>query len=253
MVTELEIEGLLDLSAGKEFSAGLAVAQELLNRVEDTIQRITILFEVITCSTWLGLLEQAAAAVEALDPLVGPEVARVFAAMSQAAVDVEAGRANEALGLINRNLESSFMHTENYRDWLYHQLVLKANALTRLARHAEALGVLDEAIALIPGGKYEADLLVNRANCLMAMDDYENAFITAKAASTKADAELAALGMLQMAESRLWQRRVPEAMALYLQLEKQLPRKYVDANRVQEGIARATALLEKSSPQMKPF
>jgi len=253
MVTELEIERMLSLSAGKEFSAALAVAHGLLDRVEDTVQRMVILFEIVTCSTWLGLPEQTGAAVQALDPLVGSEIARVFAAMSLAAVDVEAGRASEALELINRNLEPSFMHTEGCKDWLYDQLVLKANALTRLARFAEALGVLDEAIAVIPGGKHEADILVNRANCLIAMNDYESAFIAAEACTTKADAELAALGMLQMAECRMWQRRVPEALALYLQLEKQLPRKYVDANRVQTGIKRATSFLEKRSQQAKPF
>jgi len=253
MVTEFEIKRMLSLSAEREFSAALAVAQELRDRVENDVQRMIILYAIITCSTWLGRPEQTGDAVQDLDPLVGPEVSCVFAAMIQAAVDVEAGRANEALELIDRNLETSFMHTEDYKDWLYEQLVLKANALTRLARCAEALGVLDEATAVLPKGKCEADILVNRANCLMALNDYENAFNAAEAATTKGDVELAASGSLQMAECRMWQGRVPEALALYLQLEKQLPRKYVDANRVQTGITRATAFLEKRSPQIKPF
>lgn len=253
MVTELEIERMLSLSAAREFSAALAIAQGSLDRVEDVVQRMIVLYEIITCSTWLGLAEQTVAAVQALDPLVGAEVANVYVAMTRAAVDVEAGRSNEALELINKNLESSFMHTEDYKDWLYDQFVLKAHALTRLARCAEALAVLDEAIAVLPGGRYEASILVCRSNCLMATHDYENAFIAAEAATTKGEAELAATGMLQMAECRMWQRRVPEALALYLQLEKELPRKYIDANRVQTGITRAIAFLEKRSPQMKPF
>lgn len=253
MVTEREIEEILSLSARREFSPALAVAQNLLLRAEDAVQRMVILYTIILCSTWLGLSEQAEAGVEALDPLVGRDVTGVFVAMTQAAVDIEAGRATEALELVNKSLEPSFMHTDNYKDWLYDQLVIKASALTRLARYADALSVLDEAVAVLPGGKCEADILVNRANCLVAMEDYENAFLAAEDATTKGDADLAACGLLQMAECRMWQRRVPEALALYIELEKQLPKRYVDANRVQTGISRAVAFLEKRSPQTNPF
>ena len=253
MVTELEIERMLSLSAEKEFAAALNIAQELLSRVENPGQRIVVLLEIITCSKWLGLPDETEAAVQALGILVGQEIPSVFSAMSQAAVDVEAGRASDALELINKNLESDFMHTEDYKDWLYEQLVLKGNALTRLARCGEALTALDEANAVLPGGKYEALILVNRANCLMANDDYENAFISAEAATTKGDVDLAALGMLQMAECRMWQRRVPEALALYLKLEKQLPKTHVNAGRMRAGITNAIAFLEKRSPQTNPF
>ena len=253
MVTQPEIEGMLCLSAKREFSPALTLAQNLLERTEDAVQRMVILYTIVTCSVWLGLSEKAEAAVEALDPLVGHDATRVFIAMTQAAVDVEAGRATEALELINKNLEASFMNTDEYKDWLYDQLVLKGNALIRLARCAEALGVLEEATAVLPGGRYEADILVCRASCLIAMEDYENAFIAAEAAKNKGDIELAARGLLQMAECRMWQRRIPEALALYIELEKQLPKKYVDANRVQTGISRAVAFMEKRSPQINLF
>src|ERR1700733_403242 len=151
MVTEPEIEQMLTLSAEGKFPAALAVATELLKRVDDAVQRMIILYEIITCSTWLGLEEQKASAIRALDPLVGLEVACAFAAMNQAAVDVEAGRADQALKLIDRNLQSSFIRVGGYKDLLYENPVLKANARTRLARCAEALSVLDEAAAMLPG------------------------------------------------------------------------------------------------------
>src|SRR5581483_5006669 len=103
MVTELEIEGMLSLSARREFSPALTVAQNLLNRADDAVQRMVILYTIIACSTWLGVSEQREAAIEALDPLVGHDVTHTFVAMTQAAVDIEAGRANEALELINKN------------------------------------------------------------------------------------------------------------------------------------------------------
>jgi len=122
-----------------------------------------------------------------------------------------------------------------------------------MARCSEALTVLDEAGIVLPDGKHEAQILVNRANCLMAKDDFDNAFIAAEAATRRGDAQLAAFAMLQMAECRMWQGRVPEALTLYVRLEEQLPSKFVDLDRVQIGKARATAFLEKRSPQSKPF
>ena len=94
----------MSLSAGKEFAGALTLAQQLLDRVDDGVQRMVILYTLITCSIWLGLPEQSEAAVQALGPLVGEDVARVFAAMTRAAVEVEAGRASEALKIINENL-----------------------------------------------------------------------------------------------------------------------------------------------------
>jgi hypothetical protein len=51
----------------------------------------------------------------------------------------------------------------------------------------------------------------------------------------------------------MYQGRVPEALAIYLELHKKLPSKHVDEQRIQREINRAIAFLEKNQSQRRLF
>lgn len=161
-------------------------------------------------------------------------------------------RAQDALDLIDANLQSKYMERENFQDWKYEHLFYRGESLTRLAKCTEALGAFDAAHAIHADGKFETDILIARSNCLMALERYEEAFDAATRVAASANGELATLALQYMAECRMWQRRVPEALAIYLELQRKLPSKYVDEKRIQTGINRAIASLEKHSTQRKP-
>jgi hypothetical protein len=56
------------------------------------------------------------------------------------------------------------------------------------------------------------------------------------------------LAMQYMAEIRSWQKRIPEALQLYVELQKRLPARLVQEERIHEGISYCIAYLEKVLP-----
>jgi tetratricopeptide (TPR) repeat protein len=252
-VTEQEIEAAQDLSAQREFRKSLVLFQEMLTRAKDGPIRGMVLFGIVTCSTWLGLDTIKEHAIQELKQFSDYDVSHAFVGMTQARAYVDFGRAQEALDLINENLDSEVLQRDDLRDWKYESLFLKGSSLVGLARSDEALCAFDAAHAINADGEFETNMLIERANCFIALDRYDEAFEAARQVLTRGDQEMATLAMQYMAECRMWQSRVPEALELYTALEKRLPCRLVQEERIQSGIKIAIAHLEKLHPQGKPF
>lgn len=251
-VTQQEIEAALDLSAQRQFGKSPALFQEMLTRTEDANNQRTILFGIVTCSTWLNLDQIRENAIGELKQLPDYEVSQAFVAITQASALVDVGRAQEALDLINTNLNTAVLQREDFQDWKYEYLFLRGRSLTRLARCDEALRAFEEAHKLHSEGKFETDMLLDRANCLLYLSRYDEAFEAASQVLARGEEEKATLAMQYMAESRMWQSRASEALELYTAIQKRLPCRSVQEERIQTGIKNAMAYLEKLHPLGRP-
>jgi tetratricopeptide (TPR) repeat protein len=251
-VTEEEIEAAEKLRAQGEFATVLALTQDMLNRATDDETRMRLLFNVVNCSTRLGEDNLTDEAIGELDKLPDPKMSRFFIHLIQSIAYIDLERAKEALDLIDANLKSEYMEREDFQVWKYEQLAYKGRALAFLARCEESLAALAQAHKMYPGGKREADILVDQANCMMALERYEEAYITACQVQRLDSGELATLAMQYMAECRMWQGRVQESLELYRELLKRLPCRLVQEERIQTGIKNGMTYLEKLRPQGKP-
>ncbi len=247
-VTLQEIAAALDLSAQRHFSASLALLQEMLTRAQDDRIRMTILFGIVTCSTWLNLSDVRSNAIEALKQLPEYEISDAFVVKARATALVDFGRPQEALDLINQALETATLRREDFQDWKYEYLALKGRSLTRLMRCDEAIRAFDEARNMYAEGKFETDMLLDRSNCLLYLARYDEAYKTANQVLPRGDEEMATLAMQYMAECRLRQSKIPEALELYAAIQERLPCRLVQEERIQAGIKNAIAYLEKRSP-----
>lgn len=251
-VTEQEIEAAEKLSSQRQFEASLALLQEMLTRPHDEQTRMRLLFDVVTCSTWLNRKEVLNKAIEELKRLNNYDVSHLFIVKVEARVHLDSGRAQKALELINANLQSDVLQEDAFQDEKYEHLYWKGRVLLHLAYYDEALSAFDAARELAPEGEFETNMLVDRANCLLALRRYAEAYDSSRKVLTRGDEELATFAMLQMAESRMWQSRVHEALELYSAIQKRLPNRFVDEERVRKGIANAMTYFERGRPQGKP-
>jgi len=251
-VTEQEIEAVLDLSAQRDFSTALALYQEMLIRAQDDQIRMRILFGIVTCSTWLNLDETRENAIAVLKQFPDYEVSHAFVVMAQARAYSESGRDQEALDLIDGNLKDEVLQRDDFRDWKYEHLFYKGRSLVGLARYDEALSAFDEAHRVYPEGDFEVSMLIERSNCFLAFRRFSEAYDTASQVLARGDEEMSTLAMQHMAECRMWQSRVSEALELYVAIQKRLPCRLVEEERIQTGIKNAIARLEKLRPQGKP-
>ena len=87
----------------------------------------------------------------------------------------------------------------------------------------------------------------------MALDRYEEAFEAASVVTKMEGSELTLSALLYMADSRMLQCRVSEALQIYLSVRAKLPNKHADPERVARGVERTIAFLEKQSKQPKAF
>jgi len=264
-VTEAEIEAAEDLSSSRDFAQSLRVSTELLGRTKDPGLRSRLLFGMVLCASMLEAGEALDRALRELDLLPEPEESRALANLNRAFAEYELGRPANALEILNADLQTGFFEREDWKIHKYRCLVSKGNALTALKRPDEALECLEAAHELFPTEaccsdecernivhQSEPSIQVARANCLLALDRFEDSYRAAKAASESADTDRAALGLQYMAECRLWQARVPEALQIYLELKKRLPSKFVDERRIDRGISNCMNYLEKQRPSGKP-
>jgi tetratricopeptide (TPR) repeat protein len=251
-VTEQEVEAAEKLRGRGEFATALDLTQDMLCRVQDGDMRMRLLFDVLYCSTRLRLDSVTDEAIAQLERLPDPEMSRVFVDFIQAMSYIAQGKAREGLDLIDANLKSTFMERDDFQIWKYKHLAYKGSALIWLARPDDALAALAEAHAMFPDGERETAILIDQANCLMALDRYDEAYQSASQVLSRGDEEMATLAMQHMAECRMWQSRVPEALELYLAIQKRLPCRLVQEERIQTGIKNAMAYLEKRHPQGKP-
>lgn len=251
-VTEREIQAAIGLSAQRDFSKSLALYQGMLPRAKTTLDRMKILFGIITCSTWLRLDAIGENVIQELKQLPDYEVSHAFVVTTQAAAYIDFGRAQEALELIDINLSSEVLQREDFRDWKYEHLFLKGRSLVQLARYDEARCVFDSAHGIEPDGKFETLMLIERSNCFIAFGRYGEAYDTASQVLARGDYEMATLAMQYMAECDLGLGRASDALRLYAEIGTRLPCSLVQEERIQTGIKNAMTYLEKRHPQGKP-
>ena len=262
--TEEEINAAEKLRSKGDLATSLDLTLAMLKRAEDDDVRMRLLFDVITCSTQLELDDVTHQAMAELDKMPQPEFSRVLANMSRAYAEDQLGRPERALSLLDMNLETGYFEREDFRIHKYQLCLFKGQALVRLRRVNEALDWLDRAHALYPTdesgcdeterrifGWVEPSIQVNRANCLMALDRFDEAFEAASRVMNRDDGDLATLAIQHMAECRAWQGRILEALELYSDLRKNLPCRLIDEDRVQQGISNCMNCLEKLHPTGK--
>jgi tetratricopeptide (TPR) repeat protein len=251
-VTEEEISAAEGLRGRGEFTTAFALTQDMLNRAQDDETRMRLLFDVLYCSTRLGLGDVTSGAIAELEKLPEPEMSRIFVDLIQAISHIALGKAQEALDLLDANLTSQFMERENFCETKYEHLAYKGRALAFLARPEESLASLEEAHRMCPEGKRETDILIDQANGLMALKRYEEAFEAASQVLKRGDEEMATLALHYMADCRMSQRMVSEALRLYLEVQKRLPCRLVEEERIKRGISNILAYLESFHPHDRP-
>jgi tetratricopeptide (TPR) repeat protein len=251
-VREEEIEAAERLRGQGDFSIALGLTQGMLSRASDVETRMRLLFDVLYCSTELGEDAITAEAIREIERLPKPEISRLFVDFIQAMSLIAHGRAHEGLKLIEDNLKSKLMGRDDFRIWKYKHLAYKGSALIWLGRPTEALALLAEAHEMYPDGERETEILIDQANCLLGLDRYEDAYCAASRVLSRGNEELATLALQYMAESRMWERRIQEALAIYNDILTRLPCRLVNEERIRAGIRKGMTYLAKDRPQGKP-
>jgi tetratricopeptide (TPR) repeat protein len=172
--------------------------------------------------------------------------------MTQVEALDDSGKHQEALALIEENLKSEVLQRGDFEDWKCHHLYFRGRSLERTGRYSEALEAFAAAREIEPNGEHETNVLIERSNCLMALDSFEEAYSSAIQVLDRGDEDLATLAMQHLAECRLWQRREQEALEWYAAVQKRLPCRLVQEERIQTGIMNAVAYLEKLHPPGRP-
>ncbi|MDR3727427.1 MAG: hypothetical protein P4K86_10330 [Terracidiphilus sp.] len=263
--TEEEIVAAEKLHAKGEHAAALKLTQKMLERTNDGDSRMRLLFGVVSCSAFLELDEVTEQAMKELDTMPQPQCSRVLANLSRAYAEDQLGRPDKALAILDMNLETGYFEREDFRIHKYRLCLFKGQALVRLRRVTEALDWLDRAHAMYPSEDsarnederlifcwVEPSIQINRANCLLFLHRFDEAFDAAKQVAQRDNGDLATLARQYMAESRVLLGRVPEALELYADLKKRLPCRLVQEDRIEQGITNCMNYLEKRRPTSKP-
>jgi tetratricopeptide (TPR) repeat protein len=264
-VTEEAIDAAEKLRSKGEFAASLELTQKMLVCAEDDGTRMRLLFNVVSCAASLDRAEIIEAAIDELERLPKPEVSRVLVSLNRAWAETSLGRPVYALSLLDMSLATGLFEAEDMRIHKYILCLFKGEALLHLHRTVEALEWLDRGHELYPTIEtassteerqifawVEPNIQINRANCMLAFDRYEESFQAAEQVLKFDKADLATFAMQYMAECRLWQRRVPEALEIYAKLKKRLPCRLVDESRIQQGIDNCMTYLGKQRPPSRP-
>jgi hypothetical protein len=98
-VTDEEIDAAEKLRGYGEFSTALALAQEMLSRVQDGDKRMRLLFDVLRCSTQLRADSITDDAIRELEKYPYPEFSRVLANSIRACAEISLGRPQDAVRL----------------------------------------------------------------------------------------------------------------------------------------------------------
>lgn len=220
VVKDSDIEAVEKLGSGGEFSLSLSRTQVLLGRNPEDGARIRLLFNVLYCSTRLELDQVTASACRELDLLPQPEISRIFVNLIRAMSYIELGRAQDALLLINANLETAFMDRDDFRIHKYDHLAAKGKALTRLHQWEEAVTWLTKASSLYPEENGIKDpevrehvrwrttsMLCDMVASLGGLKRYDEAFETANQLRNREKGDLNTVAIHYMATCRLSQQR----------------------------------------------
>jgi tetratricopeptide (TPR) repeat protein len=263
--TEEEIDAAEKLRGHGEYATALALTQDMLNRAIDDGTRMRLLFDVVYCSTTLCLDSVTEDAMRELDKLPLPEFSRVLANSIRANAEIDLNRPQEALALIDMNLETGYFERDDFRIHKYDLCHFKGRALARMWRWDEALDWLDKAHAMYPSEAdihdedtrkhvhwAEARILLNKAYCFIGLKRFDEAFELSKQVHDSEDGWEKTQAMQQMADCRLWQGRASEALKLYVDVKKRLPCSAVSDEYIQDRIVQCMDYIEKYGAHNKP-
>jgi len=264
-VTDDEIDAAEKLRKYGEFSTALALAQDMLGRVQDGDKRMRLLFDVLRCSTQLRADSITDDVIRELEKYPYPEFSRVLANSIRAYAEISLGRPQDALALLDMNLETGFFEREDFRAHKYDLCLYKGMALERLSRWNEALEWLEKAHAMYPDeasaadqdmlqhfGWAEIEILFNKARCMYGLNKYDKALYLSKRAYHLATGETKTVALMYIANTLTMQRKYAEALKLYLEIQGMPPCRSVPVDQLQEGISRCMEYLGKSNPYSKP-
>jgi tetratricopeptide (TPR) repeat protein len=260
-----EIESAEQLRSQGEFTTALALTQNMLTRAEDEGTRMRLLFDLLYCSTRLSEDSITESACLELEKLPQPEFSRALANSIRANSEIDLYRPEKALALIDMNLETGYFEREDFRIHKYDLFHFKGRALARMWRWDEAIEWLDKAHAMYPS---EADIpdedtrrhvhwaeegiLLNKAFCFIGLRRFDEAFEMSRRVYEKAEGWGKTQAMQQMADSRLWQGRASEALALYIDIQKRLPDSSISDECIRDRIVQCTDYIEKCRAKSKP-
>lgn len=192
-VTEEAIEAAQKLRTQGEFAASLDLTHRMLVCANDEGTRMRLLFNVISCAASLDRSETSEAAMGELEKLPDPEVSRVLANLDRAWAETSLGRPAHSLSLLDMSLATGLFETEDMRIHNYRLCLFKSEALLHLRRTFEAPEWLDRGHELYPTvetassteerqifGWVEPNIQINRANCMLAFDRFEESFQAAE-------------------------------------------------------------------------
>jgi len=264
-VTEGAIGAAEKLRSKGEFAAALDLCQQMLACTQDGDLRMRLLFDIVSCAASLDQPVVVESAMAELDKMPNHEYSRVLANLNRAWAETSLGRPANALNLLDMGLATGLFEADDMRVHKYRLCLFKGDALLHLRRPEQALEWLDRGHELYPTieagssaeerqifGWVEPNIQINRANCLLAFDRYEESFQAAEQVRKFDKPDLATLAMQYMAECRVRQCRVPEALEIYSRLKERLPCRLVDESRIREGISNCMSYLEKQKPSSRP-
>jgi tetratricopeptide (TPR) repeat protein len=264
-VTEEQIDAAVGLRIQGEFANALIQLQEMLERTRDPATRMLLLFHILSCSTQIEANDVTAEAIKELEKFPDPEMCRALANLIRANAEIDLGRPQNALMILEAILDAGYGDGEDSRVPRNQLYLFMGKALERLQRWTEALEWLERAHSLFPNAAScpdedarrlfswaETEILFNKVRSMSGLKRYEEAFELSQRAYEREKGDMKTLGMQYMANSLFNQGRVAEALKLYIEIQRLLPCRLVRADQLQEGINRCMKSLEKSNSQNKP-
>ena len=263
--TEEEIDAVEKLRGAGDFATALALTQDLLSRAQDDDARRRLLFDVLRCSTQLRADSVTDNAIRELEQYPYPELSRVLANSIRAYAEISLGRPQDALALLDINLETGFFEREDFRAHKYDLLLYKGMALESLSRWSEALEWLEKAHSMFPDeagapdqdmrrhfGWAEIEILFNKSRCMFGLNKFDEALELSKQAYDLATGDTKTVAMMYIANTLVMQQKYSEALKVYIEIQEFPPCRSVHPEQLQEGISRCMSYLEKCNPRGKP-
>jgi tetratricopeptide (TPR) repeat protein len=264
-VTEQEIDTAQKLRGQGEFANALALFQDMLERAQDGDMRMRLLFDILYCSTQLRADNVTNGAIRELESMPEPQFSRVLANSIRANAEIDLGRPQDALALLDMNLDTGFFEREDFRLHKYQLCLFKGKALERLMRWDESIEWLERAHAIYPDESStpdettrrifswaEIEILFNKARCMYGLKRYDEALEISKQAYELATGDIKTVAMMYMANALVMQQKYAEALKLYIEIQGRSPCRSVQVDQLQEGISRCMDYLGKSNSRSKP-
>jgi tetratricopeptide (TPR) repeat protein len=262
-VTEEQIDATARLLSQGKFKEALGQFQEMLRNVVDPPTRMLLLFHIISCSTQIEAGDVTARAMVELEKFPSPEMSRALANLTRANAEIDLGRPQNALAILEMCLEADFFDKEDFRVHKYRLYFLRGKALERLQRWREALDWLDRAHAMFPNaescpdedarkifGWVETEILFNKARSMGGLNRHGEAYELSRQAFEREQGDTQTLAVMYMAYSLVMLRRFSEALKLYTEVEQKLPCRLI---KVEDLTICITLCVDESSKQKPGF